>query len=408
MESPVRQVLLFSVCSILLAGCSDPNLKPDHTSQSAVSSESSDRILIQLPDDPGPDTVELKRDMVFESNDDVYINGYIGEIAVDDRNRVYLSATLPGEIGIYVFNPDGSFATRLMREGRGPGELESISRMKIKDDRLYVLGSRLQKYVVYSLDDFSMIYDAVIKRDSIRDRTFSLLRATDLYISDSSNVLLKFRNHSVLDTLKKDYFYNVDKAGQVQRQLILSQERPGFYPIELGSPGKPLNLPLSLPFHRHSILKMSDSGNLYTAWTGEFEINVHSPGGEYLHTYYYPYKKSRLNVDSLGLNDTKRATIEGKIVPGFWPALHTFKIDEKERLWVATITESDSTFDWWVISHEGEVLAKFSFEGERAKRHPSIPETSLFRNGYYYKLERNIRAGIDRIVRYRIEFLSRN
>ena len=73
-----------------------------------------------------PFDIELKREVIFGSNKDVFIDGYIGEIAVDDEDRVYITATKPGKIGIYVFDPDGSFITKFGQEGRGTGEFEAI------------------------------------------------------------------------------------------------------------------------------------------------------------------------------------------------------------------------------------------------------------------------------------------
>lgn len=49
--------------------------------------------------------------------------------------------------------------------------------------------------------------------------------------------------------------------------------------------------------------------------------------------------------------------------PETWPALHNMIVDDLGKLWVATITESDSTFKWYIIGEDEKLKASFNFSG---------------------------------------------
>lgn len=93
--------------------------------------------------------------------------------------------------------------------------------------------------------------------------------------------------------------------------------------------------------------------------------------------------------------------------PDTWPAVHTMELDDDERLWVATITDSDSTYQWRVISPEGQLLSRFEKAGKRTSRSVMSKPLIKIYNGYFYELERDIQRGIEQIVKYRIEFKNR-
>ncbi|MDZ7715107.1 MAG: hypothetical protein U5J95_02725 [Balneolaceae bacterium] len=91
-------------------------------------------------------------------------------------------------------------------------------------------------------------------------------------------------------------------------------------------------------------------------------------------------------------------------IPKMWPALHNMVIDDQERLWILTITDSDSTYKGWVLNKKGELMAKFNWSGSRNERTPEVSPLFKIKNGYLYTRERDIRKGIDRIVKYKIIF----
>jgi hypothetical protein len=353
------------------------------------------------------DTVELIREAVFESSEEVFLEGYIGKMAVDDQDRIYIVSSNPGTVHIYVFEPNGEFITKFYREGRGRGESESIASIKIKDDKIYLLGSRLKKVLVYSAQDYSFIRDAVFKRDSVRDKMSSLLRASDLFIDDKHGVILKFKNFYIDDSLDKIFYHKISEKGQILPDQVFSQKRYDLNHYKQDSENREFGmLVITLPFHRSSLFVMSDSGYIYDAWTEDFLIKVHDPEGNYQRAIYYPFDHSMLETEKLDIYEGSRETFEGVEVPDTWPAIHQMRVDDEERLWIATITDSDSTYQWYVLDSDGEMKAQFEFPGIRSYRSPMLvnPTFPIIKNGYFYAPEKDEYGGNIRVTKYRISF----
>jgi len=352
------------------------------------------------------DTVELIKEAVFESNEEVYMVGYTGEVAIDDKNRVYVVSSIPGTVHAYVFEPDGTFISKFMQEGRGPGEAEAIGSMKIKGKEVYLLAPRLQKYLIFSVDDFSLIKDEVIRRDGITDQKFSTLRARDLYVDDNRDILLSFQSFSLSDSVNQIYFHQISDNGQVVPENLFRQKKYHIHTHKLGmQDGPPIDFPMVMPFSRSSLFDISDK--IYDMWTDDFLIKIYDLNGEYLRSIYYPFEKAAFDLKSSGLPEDRIETARNEEIPADWPAIHDFFVDDEDLIWVATITESDSAYQWYVLENQGGIKASFTFPGNRVDRSPMISrELPTVKNGYFYTRERDLSEGIDRIVKYKIEFKS--
>lgn len=355
------------------------------------------------------DTVTFKEVQVFESNEEVFMAGYTGSVAIDNENRVYIVSEIPGTVHVYVFNTDGNFLTRFIREGRGPGEFEAIGSMIVKNSKLYVSGPRLQKLSVFSLDDYSVIDEYLIKRNILKADSIGAYRAADLISVDNhGTMLIKFRVNKPFKPNKDrtiNYYHLTDegklKAGRILKQKGLHWLTPDS---RFSSEGF-IRMPRTTPFTRSSIIAVSDH-YIFSIRTDAFLIKVYDKTGNYLRTIYYPYSKSELNVSDLDLSDGLEGTInENKDqIPDTWPAVHTMFVDDQNRLWVLTITDSKTHYLGWVLAPNGELLATFNWPGKRNERTPIVKPLFIVKNGYLYTRERNIREGIDRIIKWKITF----
>lgn len=400
--------ILIPLIFFLLISCSLGGDKSVATTESFIIPEHIKGLenlsVFSFKDEQQVDTVELIRETVFESNSEVYIEGYTGEVAVDDNNRVYIVGSLPGTVAIYVFNPDGSYITKFMNEGRGPGEVEAIGSMQIYNNKLYALGPRLQKFVVYSLDDYSLLYDAVLKRDSLNKNYMKLLRASKIFVADTNKIFLSFKNNSPKDSLKRIYYLPVSVEGQILPDTLFTQKRYNYYEHNLGAEGgPPFIVSWAMPFNKSSQVALLGN-NIVDVWTEDFFLKIRDRDGKYNKGIYYPHAAISLEVSKLNISEQRMKIIEGKEVPEKWPVIHRTLADNNQ-IWIATITESDSTFNWWVLDEEGKLKASFTFKGEKENRSPGFgPDLPIIRNGYFYERERSIEDGYDRIVKYKIVF----
>jgi hypothetical protein len=115
-----------------------------------------------------PDTVLLHEKEVFKSTKNNIINGLIGQVVVDNQNRVYIAAGKPNTAqAIYIFRPNGDYLTTIGRIGKGPGEFLAIASLKIQNKKLYIYDSLQRRISIFSLKNFKLINDFKIRGDSM-------------------------------------------------------------------------------------------------------------------------------------------------------------------------------------------------------------------------------------------------
>lgn len=398
---------LFASVAILLVvivfGCSSEEEPsgaelPDHISQL-------ENLTVFSPDIQPADTVVLTRETVFESGEEIYMRGYISTFAVDDSGRVFIVSSIPGDLGVYIFNPDGSYLTTIGSYGRGPGEFESINDIDILDDELILFDSRLQKFAIYSLDDFEKLEEKIVNLNeaSPDNQTPAFAKGRGLVLLENGDMVLQVGRSSLNEEMDSNetLYYTLKRDGTVNPERLLKVDRfkRYFYP----NPNL-FVIPITKAFNRSSMVSINQNGSLFTAWTEDFLIKEYDANGRYLQSFYYPIEKSHFELDQIRLADHERRMLRGEEIPDTWPAIHTMKLDDEGRLWVATITDSESEFTWWVLNRDGELLARFTKSGNRSGRSVIKEPLIVIKDGYFYSHERNLNEGIDRIVKHRIEF----
>lgn len=357
------------------------------------------------------DSVVFVKETIYESNSDVLLEGIIGGADVDNEGKVFISAVAPGISAIYVFSSEGKYLKKMGRFGRGPGEFESISSLSISGEKLFVLDSRQQRISIFSTHNLSLIGDMTIRKDST-DRTdeFSqTMKAMELYSSKyGDEVLLGTEVKSLYDLNRftKKRIYSISKDGQLNSEYIVEADRYKFYlPTRADRTG--VRWGFTPAFNRQSLITVSNQGIIYVAWTDDFQIEKYNIDGVYKGVIGFSIEKSKLDLESLDISKGRMKIIKDVGYPETWPALHNMIVDDLGKLWVATITESDSTFKWYIIGEDEKLKASFNFSGIRANQEVfAKTDIVIIKNGYFYNREYDYVEGIDRIVKYKINFIS--
>lgn len=353
-----------------------------------------------------PDTVELFQEVVFESSDDVFLDGYINRIAIDEKERVYVGASRMGQASVYVFRPNGKFITKIGRYGRGPGEFENIRSMDIANNKLFLFCSSLQKVSVYSIEDFSHIRDMVIRNENENqsDSLINRLRVDRLFVTDDETVIVRLKTLAIYsDADERAMIYRkLKNDGTLESENLLKKERFKLYfPVNEGT-----DVPFTMPFTRSSLVAMTNDGHFFTNQTEEFLIKEYDSEGIYQRAFYYPLLNAPLNMRDFDLRKERQRAIDQYEMPDSWPVVHTLEMDNEGRMWIATISENDSTFQWHLLNQQGKILARFQLPGKRASRNAMSEPLIRIHNNYFYTREVYQKDGIDRIVKHRIEFRS--
>lgn len=347
------------------------------------------------------DTISFKKDAVYSSTKKVLI-GQMGSFSVDNLGRVFIADEQQNAID--VFKPDGRFLTSLGRHGRGPGEFSSIASLQIISNHLYIYDENQLRESVFTLHPLTLKNTILLAGN--RDKYPSLKRAwpwiNKLYVRNNNTYLAEFlssvvsRNHGKMPKKWQNYntkgmFYLLDKYGNLSsKQLFDFKNGTRTVWNHLG-----MNI---FYFFGTSWTVLSGNNDIYQAEPGNFLIKVYSPDGSYLRAFYYPHPKiplSKKSASQYGLPDKLINEMKFMKLPRNWPVITYMKIDNQNRLWIATTVKNINVYQWWVLKPSGRLIARFIW--------PKNKYIKVIKNGYIYTREWNKIKGITKIVRYRIE-----
>jgi hypothetical protein len=345
------------------------------------------------------------------------IVGKIEAFAVDDSSRVYIADA--DKTTIEVFDPNGHYLKSLGREGQGPGEFSAITfntTMTVHANKLYVTdyasGSdffpiRVQ---IFSLKDLSFAHTMKILAGNKND--YPKLRGyfpMGVYPRNDGTFLVGYRKipNEYRDSTSFICYVIQNSAGNIVNGPIF-QRKDRINLVYLNKTAKiPILVIYPFPFYGKSLLAVSNQSRLYAVNnTQRFKVSVYTPNGKYLRSFQHTFhnvplsrsgliKRYRHKMSQLGKGVAVKMIRHAHNLPKTWPALHSMKMDDHNRLWVSTIVKNQKVFQWWVLNKKGKLLAKFNW--------PRSKPIKKIKNGYLYTMETNQKTGVRRIVRYKIQ-----
>jgi len=328
-------------------------------------------------------------------------------IEVDDSGRIYVGNRAAHTI--QVFDADGLFLTEKGGEGRGPGEFNGISNIKIQDNQLLVFDFLQFRTTFYSLDPFkvSEVKNAYLSRAPVVDELngwlssgFNLIddeRFLVRYVDEYANTNVGTPQYN-LDKIRTVRYYIVSREGKVVSEMLF--ELKSQMHITADVEGRHLWNWSPVPFLNQPLVSVSDDGHIVSANSEESLIKMVAPNGDYIRSFYLPLEKKTLTRDELLdiYSEAGRETqhlLQNADLPEKWPALGNIILDDENRIWVSTIPDREIlTYEWWVLRDTGEFITKFKWMGNRS--------IEKIKGGYVYARETEESTGMQTIVKYRI------
>lgn len=348
-------------------------------------------------------TISFKREDVYGNSNKVLI-GNIRDIAVDSSGRVFIADSK--KLTIDVFEPDGQFLTQLGRNGKGPEEFVAIKSIQIRNNNLYAYDSWQGEVSIFPLNTLSGGNTILLAGN--RRKYTSLNEANpmvnNLYVRNNNTYLAEFISDAISKKPQKwqnyeskGLFFLLNKTGYISSRKLFDFTyatrtafvEPTYHVIE------GLNL---FYFFGHALTVLSSNNTIYWAGPEYFLIKIYSSNGTYLRAIYYPHPKIPLTEKSAtkgGVPNYFVNTMKFMKLPKDWPVLTRMKIDDKDRLWVATTVQNMKVYQWWVLnSNDGKLIARFKW--------PRDKPIKVVRAGYIYTQETDTMTEISKVVRYRI------
>lgn len=305
-----------------------------------------------------------------------------------------------------MFDSEDKFIAQFASEGRGPGEYESISSMEIRENNLIIFDPRLQKMGVFSLCDFSHVKDISIDHSLLQKRNQlpANSKANKVLAKKNGDLLIHYRSlpGEGLKHEPKETYFRISNDGVVQPDPVLQLKSFSYF-----YPDGQFNLPFTMPFTRSSLLALYTDGRYFTTWTDKPQIKIFDENGDYESAIDFESKDVPVDMDDFELYPNEERTLSNYELPQSLQKFHTIEFDDEGRLWVAMITNIDSTFKWAVLNQKHKLVAKF-YEPRSQKLYSitSKPNRHI-KGGYFYTHEFSLDEDIDRIVKYEIEFTQR-
>ena len=369
--------------------------------------------------------INFEHEMSFGSKEEVLI-GAIRAVAVDDQNRVFIKDN--GLVTIHVFEPDGSYLTSLGREGKGPGEFSSGSTKTpifIDSDMLYVLDGSFDvayRAHVFNTNDLSFKYTIKLLADNQRE--YELLNGyvpKKIFPLGGETLLVAY--YPSLPQLQKNIGNNYihytlqNLKGEILSEPIFTQKDVRYLLNFVSSQYKGeiirFNAMHAFPFFAKPLFAVSDEGNFYTSDGNGFDVKTQNKAGKQVGSFQHPFNNLPLDMDSLiehyeetnymsgyGEGVAVKMIKEAEDLPKTWPALKFMFFDDENRLWVSTIINDQTIYEWWVLKDTGELIGRFKWSRSKLIR--------TVKNGYLYTMERESEKSEYYVHRYRMELEKQN
>jgi len=419
--------LLCILILILPAGCQ----KSDKTKKAACDDQSNKIVQSQLDHQEevqstplevsaqqgSVKSIKLIKEQVFNSTEEIII-GRIASFSVDEQNRVYI-ADMDQSV-VLVFNENGSFSTTIGRQGRGPAEFSAVSpttNIRIKSNKLYVpdftnpydfFPTRIQ---VFDLENLQFVQTIKLIAENRNNYDLKGYFPFFIYPRDDGLILTGYRRFpdDYKDAVSFIRYFLQDTTGNIVSGPVIEQKDRRNLTYEVTGVAKPYLAVHSFPFFGKSLLAVSENDHIYTVRSEVFKIDIHDPFGNHINSFGHPFERKKFDKDlvikryeqanygrELGDGVTVKMIRQANNLPEKWPALMNMFFDDKNRLWVSTIIEDHSVYEWWVLDKTGEILFKFKW--------PRNKPVKVVKNGYLYTKKTNDKTGAEHIVRYRIKF----
>ncbi len=340
--------------------------------------------------------IHLEREQTFGETEKVLI-GAAGQLVVDNSDRVYIGDHQ--ESTVHLFQPDGNFLTSFGREGEGPGEFRFVGKMQIHSNELFVFDPNQRRIQVFTLTpDLHSVpeYSHTInlggenwKRvaEDFMPPALHSIRNDGSFLLFSQNSFLQYREDPEFQGYIR--YHLMDRNGTNITDKIFEMRMPEHIVTE--------SFTLPPPFYGRGLMAKSSDDRIFSAWTDDFLIKVHDSDGVYQRAFFHPFTKKLLTreeaINSMDDHEQLHNAVRKMQLPETWPALNQMFMDDKNRMWVATIMDDLEVHDWWILDEYGELLATFSW--------PRNQSIQLVKNDHLYTREAEEETGLQQIVKYR-------
>jgi len=383
---------LFSLLLFIFGCSSDTEIDiPDHI----ASLEN----LTVIPENAEPlHAIELERTAVYGDTDEVII-GQLGVVTVDEQGRVYLADRSQNVIHIY--EPDGSYLTKIGREGDGPGEFRQIRSMQVEEDKLHVMDMTTMRISTFNLNSQNFINDLEIPFEFDHSGWYSNFPLS-FYLKNENNFIVHYGvSYSAGSTLQDEAAMEHSKVLNRNDGSFAEEKLYEFRTTETLTKTENNSIYLMAMDYKRGTKYSINGEHMMWGWSEDLLFKIHDMDGNYVRAIYQPLENRPLNRNEVinkyaDRTEPWRSMVRNDAMPETWPAFSTMLTDDENRIWAALFDDDDEIWNWRIFTQHGELFASFN--------RPRNKQIQEIRNGYVYTRETDEETGLVQVVKYGIQF----
>ena len=286
-----------------------------------------------------------------ESNPNLYL-GRVTALAIDSRLRAYVVD--PVWEGIRILGDDLTLQEEVGRRGKGPGEFEWPATIQIlKGDSLYVFDGSLARVTVFEPQDLTVAYTVTLPH---------LYSTSGLWRIPGQGGYIGVRSPPISprqterdDQGRFDVVFSLDEEGETESDSI--HAFPSAEPLIVRS-GRSVMVG-DHPYGSEPFLRLLGDDRLVYANSRSPSLMILDLAGTVHHSFGVPAAEVpvsatdlKARIESEGIEPFARALEQG--APYMWPALTGLVVDDEQRIWVGTRSESmRDEREWIAFTQEG-------------------------------------------------------
>lgn len=309
-------------------------------------------------------SVQFTDPVVF--NDSDMIIGRISSVTVDSNGHVYIADS--DQLTIHRFRDDGFFIESIGRDGEGPGEFRSLTKLRYRDGKVYALDRNQNRITAFSTDSLRDIETISLSSESQSAGSNLRSMPEEFFVLPGNRFLLSFS--LVAGDSEQLYFHPVDifdpNSGYEGENEIKIPVRQSVIFRNAGAMG--FIYPV---YGRKSTLYVSRGGSIYSNWSENLLFKSYNDHGEYSDAWYDQTEKKPLRRRQLRerYSDFYMDILSEEPLPDTWPAIRGFLLDDKNRFWIALMTDDVEMSEWIIVSEQEGLLGTFALSANDTIHH---------------------------------------
>lgn len=366
-------------------------------------------------------TIQLLPETIIDNKNNEVVFGTLTQIEIDNSGRIYLGDFLQKKI--HVYDKKGDNITSLGREGVGPGEFQGFSHMNITENKLSAFDGWQFRINEFNLETLSYSKSTTVRRYPRNVDEYEEIEGwIPMYVIPrfDSTTLTGFMAHPK-DTRIEVETYNLGEYRAVkyyymnyQGKIISDQlfEKRDHEDLMVTVDGRHLSKVQPVPFLGKTILRVSQNKEIISVWTKDFIIKVYDANGNYERALYHLNHNKRLlsREELLGLLDKDdsydRSLFQHADLPEYWPSIFTIKLDDKNRIWAGVINEGEHILEWWVITQQGDLVAKVQMPEDLSLEWLMFEPLIAIKGDHFYVSKKDPETEQEIVVIYKLKVMD--